>query len=240
MKFVAIIPARYASTRFPGKPLVDIGGQSMISRVYAQCQSSQIDDAIVATDDARIFDHCKENNIKAAMTARSHQSGTDRCAELAIEMDADVIFNVQGDEPFLDPSQLNELKSLMIMGHDIGTMVKEITNHEDLINPNRVKAVMAGNKALYFSRQTVPFVRDEDEENWIGKTKFYKHLGLYAYRREVLLEIAQLPPSELEKAEALEQLRWLEAGYSIHAVETAIETPNIDTPEDLEKVLKLL
>lgn len=240
MKFVAIIPARYASSRFPGKPLIDIGGQSMISRVYNQCLASDLDDAVVATDDDRIFEHCKSKGIKVAMTDKSHQSGTDRCAELANEMDADIIFNVQGDEPFLDPSQLNQLMHLMRNGHDIGTMVKAITEKKDVTNPNRVKAVMAGRRALYFSRQAVPFVRDADVDDWLTKTKFYKHLGLYAYKRDVLLELSKLPPSKLELAEALEQLRWLEAGYEIHAVETDRETPNIDTPEDLNKVLKLL
>ena len=229
LRFVAIIPARYASTRFPGKPLVDIGGKTMIQRVYDQV-SKVLDDVYVATDDKRIFDKVRSFGGKVIMTSDAHRSGTDRCYEAFTKLEDwfDVVINVQGDEPFADDET------------QIATLVKKITDKdgvEVLFNPNSPKVVIdKQNNALYFSRSPIPYKRGSDEKNWMAEHDYYKHVGVYAYRSEVLSQIVQMPPSKLELAESLEQLRWLENGLKIKAGFTDVETVGIDTPEDLEKI----
>ena len=244
-KVLAIIPARFGSTRFPGKPLADMAGMPMIRRVYNQVKKcEEISDVVVATDHEGIFRTVLQFGGKAIMTSASCVSGTDRCAEALslLDGDWDVLVNVQGDEPFIDPAQLSELLRCMERpGAAIATLVRGIHREEDLFNPNVVKAVMDENgKALFFSRNPVPFVRGEEKSSWLSKARFFRHIGLYAFRPEILHEIALLPPGKLELAESLEQLRWLEAGYRIEAGETLFDSPGIDTPEDLENALKML
>ncbi len=242
-QIIAIIPARFASTRFPGKPLVNIQGKTMIQRVVEQVKLSQlVEDVIVATDDVRIFDHVS-HFAKAVMTSEHLQSGTDRCAEVLATLNLpkgeQIILNVQGDEPFIQPEQIDLLLNFMLQNTDIqiGTLVKKINSIDNIFNPNIVKAVFSNQqKALYFSRNPIPFVRGEAQENWLEKADFYKHIGMYAYRADTLAEIATLLPSRLELNESLEQLRWLENGFSIGVAETQLETIGIDTPEDLEKI----
>ena len=241
MKTLGIIPARYASTRFPGKPLVDILGKSMIQRVFEQAQKANlIDKVVVATDDQRIFDHVKSFSGEVFLTQANHLSGTDRCAEIAQQLeDFELVVNIQGDEPFIDPQQIDQLVDLLKRNavFQIATLAKKITNIEDLFSPNVVKLVWTkGMQAIYFSRNPIPFVRNEIQENWLTKQDFYKHLGLYAFRREKLLQVAKLAPSNLEKAESLEQLRWLENGFNIGVGITQIESLGIDTPADLKKI----
>jgi len=242
LRFVAIIPARYASTRFPGKPLVDIGGKTMIQRVYDQV-SKVLDDVYVATDDKRIFDKVHSFGGKVIMTSDAHRSGTDRCYEAFTKLDDwfDVVINVQGDEPFIQPEQIEALKNCFADDEtQIATLVKKITDKdgvEVLFNPNSPKVVIdKQNNALYFSRSPIPYKRGSDEKNWMAEHDYYKHVGVYAYRSEVLSQIVQMPPSKLELAESLEQLRWLENGLKIKAGFTDVETVGIDTPEDLEKI----
>ena len=242
LRFVAIIPARYASTRFPGKPLVDIGGKTMIQRVYDQV-SKVLDDVYVAPDDQRIFDNVRSFGGKVIMTSDAHRSGTDRCYEAFTKLDDwfDVVINVQGDEPFIQPEQIEALKNCFADEEtQIATLVKKITERdgvEVLFNPNSPKVVIdKQNNALYFSRSPIPYKRGSDEKNWIAEHDYYKHVGVYAYRSEVLSQIVQMPPSKLELAESLEQLRWLENGLKIKAGFTDVETVGIDTPEDLEKI----
>ncbi len=249
MKVLGVIPARYASTRFPGKPLVDIQGKSMIQRVYEQAMKAKsLSKVIVATDDERIFNHVKSFKGEVMMTSDSHQSGTDRCAEVINQLSSegfDAVVNIQGDEPFINPSQIDSvvevLKKEQFM---IATLVKrilvtanEMQQEGAINNPNIVKAVFSSEgKALYFSRSPIPYLRDTPTDEWLSKGEFYKHIGLYAYKSAVLKEIALLPPSRLEQLESLEQLRWLENGYAIGIAETDLETIGIDTPEDLLKV----
>ncbi len=238
MRTLGVIPARYESTRFPGKPLVDIKGKSMIQRVYEQAVASNLDEVLVATDDSRIFEHCQELGMKVVMTDSNHQSGTDRCAEVAETYSADLIVNVQGDEPFIDPVQINDLIRLFEeeASCDIGTLVKRLeSSHSDITDPNKVKVVLAKNRAMYFSRSPIPYQRNKDVE-----TPYYKHVGLYAYKTDVLKEIAQLQAGILEQTESLEQLRWLENNFVIMVKETNLETPNVDTPDDLKKLLETL
>ena len=242
MKILGIIPARYASTRFPAKPLVDIAGKSMIQRVYEQVKkSSKISNAVVATDHAEIFDHVKKFGGEVCMTKESHVSGTDRCYEALTLQKAsyDYVINIQGDEPFIQPDQINLLASRLDGKTEIATLVKAIDNPEPLFNPNVVKAVVsAKNEALYFSRSTIPHIRNTNESDWLSKHTFYKHIGMYAYRTDILEQLTKLPVSSLEKAESLEQLRWLENGFRISVAETKTETIGIDTPEDLKLALK--
>ena len=236
MKYIAIIPARYASTRFPGKPLAMLGGKTVIQRVYEQV-SSVLDEVYVATDDERIFSCVESFGGKAVMTRSDHKSGTDRIQEAVekIGTQADVIINVQGDEPFIQPSQVETLM------HDepstqIGTLGKRFDSLEAIQNPNSPKIVTdIRGFALYFSRSVIPYIRGVESQDWFGKYPFLKHLGIYAYRREVLAEVTKLPQSSLEKAESLEQLRWLENGYRIRVGLTDVETVGIDTPEDLQR-----
>lgn len=240
MKFLGIIPARYASTRFPGKPLAMLGGKSVIQRVYEQVVGV-LDDAYVATDDQRIETAVKAFGGKVVMTSVNHKSGTDRCYEACCKINGqfDVIVNIQGDEPFIQPSQLQSLKECFWDSTtQIATLVKPFAadNIEALENPNSPKVVLNKNmNALYFSRSIIPYQRNYEAKEWLKNHTYYKHIGLYAYRLEVLKEITSLPQSSLELAESLEQLRWLENGYTIKTGITEFETIGIDTPEDLEK-----
>jgi len=243
MKFTAIIPARYASTRFPGKPLAILGGKTVIQRVYEQAVSV-LDEAYVATDDERILQTVESFGGRAVMTRSDHKSGTDRIEEAATKIGttADVIINIQGDEPFIHPSQIETLCRLFDDPQtQIGTLGKRFESMEAVENPNSPKIVTdAKGFALYFSRSVIPFIRGRQRDEWFGQYPFLKHLGIYAYRREVLGEITKLPQSSLEIAESLEQLRWLQNGYRIRVGETNIETVGIDTPEDLQRAEQLL
>jgi 3-deoxy-manno-octulosonate cytidylyltransferase (CMP-KDO synthetase) len=230
MIITGIIPARYASTRFPGKPLVDINGKSMIQRV-------------VATDDLRIAEHVKQFGGKVMLTSDQHQSGTDRCAEVLekTETPFQAVINIQGDEPFISPEQITQLCELIKKGADLATLVKEIRSEEDLFNPNIPKVVISADfEALYFSRSTIPHIRNIDGKQWLNHHTFFKHIGLYGYTTEALLKIKRMSPSPLEKAEMLEQLRWLENGLKIKVAVTQHETHAIDTPEDLQRVMDKL
>jgi 3-deoxy-manno-octulosonate cytidylyltransferase (CMP-KDO synthetase) len=243
MKFMAIIPARYASTRFPGKPLAVLGGKTVIQRVYEQV-SSVLSEVYVATDDQRIYDCVEGFGGKAVMTREDHKSGTDRIEEAVekIGTDADVIINVQGDEPFIQPSQVETLMHLFDAPEtQIGTLGKLFESMEAVENPNSPKIVTDNRGfALYFSRSVIPYIRGIERNDWFGQYPFLKHLGIYAYRREVLAEVTRLPQSSLEKAESLEQLRWLQNGYRIRVGLTDVETIGIDTPEDLQRAEKFL
>ena len=240
---MAIIPARYASTRFPGKPLAVLGGKTVIQRVYEQV-SSLLDEVYVATDDERIFQTVEAFGGRAVMTRTDHKSGTDRIEEAAekIGSQADVIINVQGDEPFIQPSQIKTLMQLFDAPEtQIGTLGKRFENIEGVENPNSPKIVTDNRGfALYFSRSPIPFVRGKERSEWLANYPFLKHLGIYAYRREVLREVTQLPQGNIEKAESLEQLRWLENGYRIRVGLTDVETVGIDTPEDLKRAEEFL
>ncbi|MDI9356212.1 MAG: 3-deoxy-manno-octulosonate cytidylyltransferase [Chitinophagaceae bacterium] len=238
MSTLAIIPARYASTRFPGKPLVDIFGKTMIQRVYEQVKKSHyVEDVVVATDDERIFHHLMGLDCKVMMTGVHHRNGTERCLEVAgLHSDFDFILNVQGDEPFIDPSQIDILVQSLDMEAEIVTLVKKIETQAELESPNVVKVVFnKQDEAMYFSRSIIPFCRNEEQSKWVGKISFYKHIGIYAYRMDILRKITQCGVSFLEKAESLEQLRWIENGFRIRTIETDRETIGIDTPEDLER-----
>jgi 3-deoxy-manno-octulosonate cytidylyltransferase (CMP-KDO synthetase) len=294
MKILGIIPARFASTRFMGKPLVVIDGKSMIQRVYEQAkQCKSLAHVVVATDDARIFEHVQSFGGDVIMTADTHQSGTDRCAEVVERLNFDIqtafldsdiapvvgkikprfegiftaVINIQGDEPFIQPEQIEKIADILRGGEidnpkikikhtsdpkaavlqapdsklktdfGIATLAKRIDNQEDIENANVVKAVFgASGNALYFSRSPIPFLRGIDKKDWVKSHNFFKHIGLYGYKTTVLLQLAQLSPSPLEKVESLEQLRWLENGYAIGVAETDLETIGIDTPEDLKKL----
>jgi 3-deoxy-manno-octulosonate cytidylyltransferase (CMP-KDO synthetase) len=246
MKFLAVIPARYASTRFPGKPLAMIDGISMVMRVYLQAKKAAcFDEVVVATDDRRIFDHVTEKGGKAVMTSPGHPSGTDRVCEAAmhfiaegVELHDHIVINIQGDEPFIDPAAIDSLASCF-ENRDIGiaTLVKKISTEEELFDPNTVKVVAGKDRrALYFSRSALPFARGAERGDWLSATSFYKHIGVYAYRADILKEITALSPSELETTEGLEQLRWLENGYAIFTEETDYESVSVDTPGDLSKL----
>lgn len=245
MKIIGIIPARYASTRFPAKPLIDIGGKSMIQRVYVQAKKSKsLTDVVVATDDNRIAEHVKSFGGNVVMTSESHQSGTDRCFEAINTFckDADVVINIQGDEPFIHPEQIDLVASCFASADvQIATLVKKITTDEELFNVNIPKVLLNKNKeAILFSRQTIPHIRGKEMQEWLKNYTFYKHIGIYAYRTKVLSEITALKQSPLELAEALEQLRWLENGYKIKVEITDFESVAVDTPEDLKKLAKFL
>lgn len=246
MKFIAIIPARYASTRFPGKPLALLGGKPVIQRVYEQV-AGVLDDAVVATDDRRIYDAVLAFGGKAEMTSTEHRSGTDRCWEAYRKQGGayDVVVNVQGDEPFIRPAQLEALKRCFDDSEtQIATLVKPFAEKdglEALENPNSPKVVLDGrSRALYFSRSVIPYLRGVDRAEWLRRHTYYKHIGIYAFRTEVLREVTALPQSPLELAESLEQLRWLENGYRIGVGVTNFDTVGIDTPEDLERAERFL
>ena len=238
MKFIGIIPARFASTRFPGKPLAMLGGKTVIQRVYEQA-TAILDEAYVATDDERIYQAVEQFGGRAIMTRADHKSGTDRIEEAAekIGTQADVIINIQGDEPFIQQSQIETLMHLFDdPTTQIGTLGKRFETIEAVQNPNSPKIVTDKRGfALYFSRSIIPYIRGKEQDEWLQHFPFLKHLGLYAYRREVLREITLLPQSPLEIAESLEQLRWLENGYRIRVGLTDVETVGIDTPEDLQR-----
>ena len=243
MNFTAIIPARYASTRFPGKPLALLGNKPVIQHVYEQT-SSVLSEVWVATDDDRIREAVKKFGGRVVMTRADHKSGTDRIEEAAEKTgtQADVIINIQGDEPFVQPSQIKTLMRLFDNADtQIGTLGKHFENIEAVNNPNSPKIVTDKQGfALYFSRSVIPYIRGAQDNEWLSHFPFLKHLGLYAYRREVLHEITQLPQSSLEIAESLEQLRWLENGYRIRVGLTDVETVGIDTPEDLQRAEEFL
>mgnify|MGYP001176859191 FL=1 len=238
-KSLGIIPARFASTRFPGKPLVDILGKTMIRRVFEQASQAGISRVVVATDDERIFNHVKNFSGEVVMTSPDHLSGTDRCAEIANlprYADFEIIVNIQGDEPFIRPGQIDQVVEFLVQNEtfSIATLARQISNQDELFNPNVVKVVFDNNQqALYFSRAAIPFLRNIPQETWLREGEFYKHIGLYAFRRQVLVEIAALPVGGLEKNESLEQLRWLENGYKIGIALTDFESFGIDTPDDL-------
>lgn len=240
-KILGVIPARYASTRFPGKPLIDIEGKSMIQRVYEQAlKTTKLDEVVVATDDERILMHVHAFGGRAILTSDTHQSGTDRCAEVAQKLPGfDIIINIQGDEPFIDPKQIDMVCSCFASADTVlATLVKPITTEEELFNVNSPKVVLNKlSEAIYFSRSTIPHVRGKEQNEWLKNHQFYKHIGIYGYRIDTLLSITQLSVSILEKTEALEQLRWVENGYRIKVAITDIETTAIDTPDDLKKVL---
>lgn len=242
MQILGIIPARYASTRFPAKALVDIGGKSMIQRVYEQAsKATKLSQVIVATDDERISDHVLSFGGKVVMTSENHQSGTDRCYEalLKTEGNYDYVINIQGDEPFISPEPIDNLANELNGLIELATLVKVIDSEDLLFNVNVPKAVLnVRREILYFSRQTIPYIRNYEKDQWLENHTFYKHIGIYAYRTDVLAALTKLPVSSLEKAEALEQLRWLENGYSIKAVITSDDSHGVDTPEDLDKVTR--
>ena len=243
MKFIGIIPARYASTRFPGKPLAVLGGKTVIQRVYEQA-ASVLDEVYVATDDERILAAVEGFGGRAVMTRADHKSGTDRIEEAVEKIGtmADVVINIQGDEPFIQKSQIEALKQLFEYTEtQIGTLGKRFEEMEAVMNPNSPKIVCDKRGfALYFSRSVIPFVRGKEQSDWLQHFPYLKHIGLYAYRREVLHEITQLPQSPLELAESLEQLRWLENGYRIRVGLTDVETIGIDTPDDLQRAEEFL
>ncbi len=246
-RFIGIIPARYASSRFPGKPLAVIGGMTMIERVYRQA-SEVLDDVRVATDDQRISDAVTAFGGRTVMTSSLHRSGTDRCAEAAgiiTDGTADagtVIINIQGDEPFIRPEQIRSLTDCFAdSGVMIATLIRKVTAGEDLSDPNQPKVVVSNNMdAIFFSRSVIPFFRDAPRDEWTGRHTYYKHLGLYGYRVPTLMAITSLPQSPLELAESLEQLRWLENGYTIRCAVTPWESIGIDTPGDLARAEKML
>ncbi len=245
--FTGIIPSRYASSRFPGKPLAMIGGKPMILRVYEQASKS-LDNVYVATDDSRIYDAVLDFGGNAVMTSDKHQSGTDRCAEAAAiitkekGIKADVVINIQGDEPFIRPEQIDLLVSCFSdKSVELATLVRKVEPGEDIINPNHPKVILdiSGN-AIYFSRSVIPFIRDSDLSKWTHIHTYYKHIGLYAYKTHTLNLITELPRSPLEMMESLEQNRWLQNGYKIRTAVTEWESVCIDTPGDLENAEKFL
>ncbi len=241
MKTIGIIPARYDSTRFPGKPLIDLNGKSMIQRVYEQCKKSKkLHQVIIATDDSRIYDHVLSFHGEVMMSAKDHKTGTSRVAEVAKAIsDAQIIVNIQGDEPTISPLQIDEL--VEISGNGIATQAKRLTNEEDLFNPNVVKVIFnKAGKALYFSRQTIPYGRGIEKEKWSNKFDYYQHIGLYSFDRNTLLSLENLGPSAIEDMESLEQLRWLDHNIPISVGITSFSAISIDTPEDAERVRNLL
>lgn len=246
MDFIGIIPARYASTRFPGKPLADIGGMTMIERVYRRA-SEALDDVAVATDDSRIASAVESFGGRAIMTSAEHRSGTDRCYEAYClsGSKADVVINIQGDEPFIAPAQIEALKGCFAEEDTrLATLVRRFDpapGLDALSDPNTPKVVLDSDMhALYFSRSIIPYVRNRPRQEWIDSVVFHTHVGLYGYRASTLAEIVALPQSPLELAESLEQLRWLQAGYRIKAALTDAPTIGIDTPADLEAAVRML
>lgn len=236
-----IIPARYASSRFPGKPLADIAGKTMIRRVYEQArQCTLLDRVIIATDDERIFEVAKAFHGEVLMTSSQHQNGTERCAEVAAQLNADHYINIQGDEPFIQPDQIGLVCQLLKEGASIATLKKRISTTQQLFDPNVVKVVTdVSGKALYFSRNPIPFLKDQPREAWLTQHTFYKHLGLYGFDRAALLKVVSLPHAPLETAESLEQLRWISHGFTMQVSETEIESIGIDVPEDIARALRI-
>jgi 3-deoxy-manno-octulosonate cytidylyltransferase (CMP-KDO synthetase) len=244
IKILAVIPARFASTRLPGKPLADIGGKSMIRRVYEQAKkSSLLTDVIVATDHKSIYDHVIAFGGAACMTSEGHPSGTDRCYETLTKQPGafDYVINIQGDEPFIAPEQIDALASLLDGEVELATLIKSIQDEEQLFNPNLVRVVVnKQNEAIYFTRSVIPYLRNVPQKEWFTQHTFFKHIGMYAYRADVLQKITRLEISSLEKAESLEQLRWIENGFKVKVAVTTLETVGIDTPDDVAKALAFL
>ena len=245
MKILGIIPARYGSTRFEGKPLALINGKMMIQRVYEQAKKAdKLAEVVVATDDERIFNAVVGFGGKAVMTSTNHKSGTDRCREVVdkIGKGFDAVINIQGDEPYINPLQINQIAEL-ISDKDtpLASLCKPISDYDELVSHNAVKVVFdKDGKALYFSRYAIPFMRNvEDDKIWLSKRTFYKHIGIYAYKTDVLKEVSALPQSGLELAESLEQLRWLENGYTVRMGVTEFESYSVDVPEDIVKIEKI-
>ncbi len=242
MKILGVIPSRYASSRFPGKPLASIGSKTMVQTVYAQAsKSSLLTDVFVATDHALIEAHIKGFGGNVMMTSEHHRNGTERIFELVSKLsdEYDAVVNIQGDEPFIQPEQIDLLcEAIAQPDVDIATLAKKISLEEELFSPDVVKVIFnEQHRATYFSRQAIPFLRSVEQKEWIQKFNFFKHIGLYAYKTKVLKDLVDLAPSRLEQAESLEQLRWLEAGYNIYIRQTELETFGIDRPEDIEKAL---
>lgn len=244
MSILGIIPARYASTRFPGKPLAMIKGKSMLERVYIQAKkASLLDEVLIATDDERIADHASSFNAPVVITREDHPSGTDRCFEAYTRTGKkfDYVLNIQGDEPFLDPDQINSLAKVCDSSVEIATQMIRCNNHEILFDKGEVKIILNHKQeALYFSRNVIPFIKGKPENEWHLHFNYYRHVGMYAYRTDILEKITRLKPSPLELAESLEQLRWLENGFTIKCTETTFDSHCVDTPEDIEKVMKLM
>ena len=244
MKVLGIIPARYESTRFPGKVLADINGMSMVERVFERAtQSTLLNKVIVATESKEVADHVKSFGGEAVLTSPEHASGTDRCFEALQKQQEnyDYVINIQGDEPFIDPEQIDQLATLLDGKAELATLIKKIRTSDELFNMGEVKTVFNKDmEALYFSRQPIPYYRSVAELDWLGHQEYYKHIGIYAYRSDILEKISSLPVSDLERAESLEQLRWLENGFSIKLAKTEFESVCIDTREDLEKVLAMM
>ena len=247
MKILGIIPSRYQSTRFPGKPLAKIGSKTMVHRVYEQAKKT-FDDVLVATDNNLIFNEVESFGGCPVMTSENHQSGTDRCAEAAKEYSKktgktfDVVVNIQGDEPFIKPEQLKLLaESFQDKNVDISTLIKKFGNQEDVFNENAVKVVKSINDyALYFSRFPIPFQRGVETKDWALRHEYFKHIGVYAYRYDILQKITLLKQSSLELTEKLEQNRWLENGYKIKVCRTDFQSLAVDTPEDLKKIIETM
>lgn len=246
MKFVGIIPARYASTRFPGKPLVDILGKPMIQRVYERA-SQVLDTVVVATDDQRIYDAVVQFGGRVVMTSENHKTGTDRCYEALTKLPEtyDVVINIQGDEPFIAIDQIEALKNCFVSDQiQLATLVKPFdanTSFEELENPNTPKVVLSQTgEAICFSRSVIPYLRGVEKSQWAAAHTYYKHIGIYAYRTDILAQITKMTQTPIEKAESLEQLRWLENGLHIHVAITHSDNHSIDTPEDLQRVVALM
>ena len=245
MKILGVIPSRYASSRFPGKPLANIGNKTMVHTVYAQASKSNLLDAVyVATDHPHIEAHIQGFGGNVMMTSEKHRNGTERIFELVSRLseEYDAVVNIQGDEPFIQPEQIDLLcEAISQPDVDIATLAKKINIEEELFSPDVVKVIFnTEHRATYFSRQAIPFLRSFEQKDWMSNFDFFKHIGLYAYKTKVLKELIDLAPSRLEQAESLEQLRWLEAGYNIYIRETEMETFGIDRPEDIEKALNHL
>ena len=245
MKILGVIPSRYASTRFPAKPLASIGNKTMVQTVYAQVKKSRLlDNVYVATDHLQIEAHIKGFGGNVMMTSENHRNGTERIFELVSRLSEqyDAVVNIQGDEPFIQPEQIDLLCEAISQNEvDIATLAKKIDIEEELFSPDVVKVIFnEQHKALYFSRQAIPYTRSYEQKDWLNKFNYFKHIGLYAYKTKVLKELVDMAPSRLETAESLEQLRWLEAGYNIYIRETQFETFGIDRPEDIEKALKFI
>lgn len=239
MKIIGIIPSRYGSSRFPGKPLVSIKGKPMIQQVYERARNcTMLYDIVVATDDQRIVDVVRSFGATAILTSEKHQNGTERCAEaITYFSEAEGVVNIQGDEPFIHPEQIDAVAKLLSDGAEIATLVKRLDSFKDFLSPNIVKVVLNHKKeALYFSRSPIPFIRDEHTHDYFAQHVFYKHIGIYGYKSEILKQLVQLPVTLLEESEKLEQLRWLEHGYAIKTTETIHESIAIDVPSDLMKI----
>jgi len=244
VKIVGIIPARYASTRFPGKVLADIHGKTMIRRVYEQAtQAQKLDRIVIATDDERVKAEAESFGAEVVMTKAVHPSGTDRCFEAYGQLSEhyDFVINIQGDEPFIKPEQIDNLAACLHPEAELATLIKKIESDQILFNTGNVKVVFnVQMEALYFSRQPIPYLRGHEEKEWLNKADYYEHVGLYAYRADILKNVCQLPLSPLEKAESLEQLRWLENGFKIKVQTTEWDSYCIETPEDLQNILQII